>query len=85
MGVRLSVLSEAYTNTAWMCVGIMVFFGVIALLALFLNAKRLNFGFSARAVFWCCGISGFILLAVCLTLIDEPRWDLKHEDRKSVV
>ena len=79
MCVRLSILSEAYSKTAWMCLGFVIFFGVISLLAYFLKVKKLNFGISARAAFWVCAVLGFVLLTVCLTLIDEPRWPLSHE------
>ncbi len=79
MAVRLSILLEAYTKSWAMCLGFVVFFGVIALLALFFNIKKLNFALPARAVFWACAIPGFALLTVCLTLIDEPRWNLPHE------
>jgi hypothetical protein len=79
MVVRLSMLFEAYTKTAGMCLGLLLFFGVIALLARFLRVKALDFNMSARTVFWACMVPGFLLLSVCLTLIDEPRWQLSHE------
>ncbi len=79
MGARLSILYEAYTKTTGMCLGFVIFFGVISLLAYFLKVKKLNFGIPARVAFWACMVHGFILLTVCLTLIDEPRWNLPHE------
>jgi hypothetical protein len=79
MGVRLLILLEAYTKTAWMCLGFVIFFGTIALLAWLLNVKKLNLGIPGRSVFWACMIPGFILTTVCLTLIDRPRWPLDGE------
>jgi len=79
MGVRFAILFEAYSKTAWMCLGFVIFFGLIALLVRLVNVKRLNFAISARTAFWACAVPGFALLTVCLTLIDEPRWDLPHE------
>ena len=79
MGIRLSMLIEAYTKTAGMCLGFVLFFGAIALLALFLKVKRLNFNIPARSAFWACMVPGFILLAICLTLIDKPHWPYSPE------
>ena len=79
MGIRLSMFFEAYTKTAGMCLGFVLFYGVIALLAYFLKMKRLNFIISVRTAFWACVLPGFILLAVCLTLIDKPQWSFSPE------
>ncbi len=79
MGIRLSMVFEAYTKTAGMCLGFVIFYGAFALLAWFLKVKRLNFNIPARAAFWVCMIPGFIVLAVCLTLIDKPHWPYSPE------
>ncbi len=76
MIVRLSMLCDVYAKTAYMCLGLLVFFGVVSLLACFLNVRRLNFDIRAKTAFWACLVPGFILITVCLTLIDEPRWGL---------
>ena len=79
MGTRIAVVFEAYAATWAMCLGILGLFGVVALLALFLRIRRLDFELPARFVFWICMVSGFVLLAVCLTLIDEPRFPISGE------
>lgn len=79
MGTRVSILLEAYTKTWNLCLGILLIFAVVAALALFFRFQRLEFELSSRRVFWACLIPGFLLLAVCLTLIDKPRFPVSSE------
>lgn len=72
MGVRLSLFADAYAKTWSMCLALLLFFAVVGLLAYRLHIKRLDFRIPVRPVFWLCVLPGFVLLAVCLTLIDKP-------------
>lgn len=81
METRLSIILETYAKTWDMCLGILFLFVAIALLALFFRIRRLDFEISSRLVFWACLIPGFLLLATCLTLIDEPRFPFSSETK----
>ena len=76
MGARLSLFAEAYGKTWSMCLALLVFFGVVGLLAHRLRLKRLEFRIPARPVFWLCVLPGFALMTVCLTLIDRPHFHM---------
>jgi hypothetical protein len=69
---RLSLFAEVYGKTWSMCLALLVFFGVVGLLAFRLRVKRLDFRMPARQVFCACVLPGFVLMAMCLTLIDKP-------------
>ena len=79
MAERVSLVLEAYRHTALMCAAFLVFFGVIALLARYFRWRRLEFEIAPQPLFWVCIVPGFLLAAVCLTLIDQPRWPLSAE------
>ena len=81
MGARLSLFAEAYGKTWSMCLALLLFFGVVGLLAYRLRVKRLDFRIPARPVFWACVMPGFVLLAVCLTLIDKPYFHVSDETK----
>ena len=72
MGARLSLFADVYGKTWSMCVALLLFFGVVGLLAHRIRVKRLDFRIRARPVFGVCVLPGFVLMAVCLTLIDKP-------------
>ncbi len=75
MSPRTTLLLDMVGNTWSLCLAILLFFGVIAGAALFLRVKRLDFILPSRPAFWMCIVPGFILLALCLTLIDRPRFE----------
>lgn len=72
----MSLFIETYSKTWNMCVAILLFFVVVALLAYLLRAKRLDFQIPSRFVFWTCVVPGFALMAVCLTLINKPHFNI---------
>jgi len=74
MGVRWATILEAYGQTWNMCLAMLLFFVAVALLARFLNARCLDFDIPSRGVFWVCVVLAFILMSICLTLIDKPRF-----------
>ena len=58
MEARLSLFAEAYGKTWSMCLALLVFFGVVGLLAYRLRVKRLDFQIPARPVFWLASCPG---------------------------
>ncbi len=74
MGTQLAIILDAYSKTPGMCLGFVLFYGAVALLAYTLNVEDWDFEIPARTIFWACLIPGFILMAVCLVLIDKPHW-----------
>jgi hypothetical protein len=81
VGARLSLLADVYGKTWSLCLALLVFFGVVGLLAYRLRVKRLDFRIPARPVFWGCVVPGFVLMAVCLTLIDKPYFHIPDETK----
>lgn len=73
------LILDAYTKTWTMCLFSYGFFVVVALLATFFRVRRLDFRLPTRFVFWVCLITWFVILSICLTLIDRPRIGLSKE------
>ena len=63
MGARLSLFAEVYGKTWSLCFALLVFSGVVGLLAYRLRVSRLDFRIPARPVFWGCVLPGFALMA----------------------
>ncbi|MCX5758966.1 MAG: hypothetical protein NTU83_10765, partial [Candidatus Hydrogenedentes bacterium] len=78
MGVRLSLFLEAYGKTWNMCLALLLFFVVVAVAARWFKAGKLDFHLPPRLVFWACVVPGFVLMAVCLTLIDKPYFSISN-------
>jgi len=72
---------EAYIETWPMgLLSLAVLWGVAAL-AWWFRAPRLDRLLPAKGVFWACVVPGFVVLALCLTLIDKPHFDVSAETK----
>jgi len=75
------LLFETYAKTWPMCLASLAVFWGVAALAWWFRAPRLERALPAKAVLWAALIPGFVLLAVCLTLVDKPHFDLSAETK----
>ena len=75
------LIFEAYAKTWPMCLASVVFLLLVAALAYKVKATRLERDLSAKTVFWICLALWLVLLAVCLTLIDKPHFDLSSHTK----
>ena len=64
-----------------MCLAFLGFFVGIAALLYGLSAARLEWRLPSVPVFWICLVSGFVMAAICLTLIDKPHFALSDETK----
>ena len=75
----MAIILDAYGKTSGMCLAFIIFYGVIAWMAYSITIEGWNFEIPARTVFWACVIPGFVILALCLTMVDKPHWSLSNE------
>ena len=73
------LIIDAYMKIWLMCLASYGFFAVVALLATFFHVPRLDFRLPTRFLFWSCLIAWFVILSICLTLIDEPHIGLSKQ------
>ena len=66
------IIMEAYRQTWGLCLVLVCFFGVVTWGVWRGRDKVPARVCPPRAVFWVCTLVGFLLLGVCLTLIDKP-------------
>jgi len=70
------LIFDTYVKTWPMCLASLGFFMVVAGLAYRVRIPRLDRELSSRRVFWACLGVWFVLLSVCLILVDKPHFDL---------
>lgn len=70
------LILEALVKTWSMCLCTLGLSVVVALLVYRVRMPRLDPNLPAKPVFWLCIAGWFVLMSVCLTLIDKPHFDL---------
>lgn len=81
MSSMIAMFAEAYVKTWPVCLVFLAFFTVVASIAYWLRAERFDFTVPPRPAFWCCLVPGFVLMAVCLTLVDKPHFAISEVDK----
>lgn len=74
--MRASIFLEAYGKTWSMCFVFLLFFASVAMLARRLRLPQFDCDIPAKRSAWLCAVPGFLLLALCLTLIDKPKFPM---------
>ena len=70
------MIAQTYLAIWPLCVGFLVFFGMVSLLAWRLRIPQLDYALPARAVFWITLIVWVVLLSGLMTLVDSPHLPL---------
>lgn len=66
------LMLQAFRDTWTLCVGILVFFGVLSAIVHYLRFSRFQWTVNARGLFWVSLLLWLVFMSIVMTLVDSP-------------